>query len=132
TEWVKKDQERRRSEEAKRLAREASEIAKILNDDFREYQDELARASRSSGGDLGPLKVLRGEPGPGEVLPGEGEDPTEFQQAHGIREGEGTRNEGERPGDAPGEGPNLTAGTATGSEQTPTGTQRRLRGGFAV
>lgn len=132
TDWVKKDQERRRGEEAKRLAREASEIAKILNDDFREYQDELARASRSSGGDLGPLKVLRGEPGPGEVLPGEGDQPTEFHAGHATKGGDTPHLPGDRDGDVAGGGPNLIPGASTGSEQTPQGTQRRPRGGFQV
>ncbi|HUE85097.1 MAG TPA: ATP-binding protein [Vicinamibacterales bacterium] len=133
TDWVRKDQERRRTEEAKRLRREAEEIAKILNDDFREYQEELARAKRSAGGDLGPLKALKGDPGPGEVLPDEGTEPSAYEAAHGPREGDGPDSDGEKLGDIPGGGPGLAPGASTGSEQrTTSGPQPRPRGGFSL
>ncbi|MEX1046383.1 MAG: ATP-binding protein [Actinomycetota bacterium] len=55
-ELVEADKERRRSEEAKRLQEQASEIARVLNEDFEDYRRRLAKvkAIAGSGPDFQP------------------------------------------------------------------------------
>lgn len=94
-ELVEKDRQRRASEEAKKLARQASDIARIINEDFAAFRQKLQRVkakshgasdvmavdqSRESGddlifGDLEPAEVISDVGGPG----------------HGSGEGSGTQ-----------------------------------------
>lgn len=53
---VARERERARTEEAKRLEKQASRIAEILSTDFADYQKKVARAQRASRGrDTGPM-----------------------------------------------------------------------------
>ena len=128
---VERERERRRTAEAKRLSRDAEEIAKLLNQDFDAWRAEFKRAAGRLGGDLGNV-VGVGE-GDDEVLPGGGNLASPFV-ATGPERGDGRRGEGpgqdgpvERPGGglAPGDG---TGGPAGGDGARP----RRRAGGFAI
>jgi hypothetical protein len=55
---VQREKERARTEEAKRLEKQASRIADILSSDFADYQKKVARAQAASRGkDVGPRYV---------------------------------------------------------------------------
>jgi hypothetical protein len=87
-ELVEKDKKRKESEEARRLAKEASQIAKILNEDFYDFRLKLARIkSKAYGGsdtqdssEVGPkeTELILGSEINGEIVsntggPGHGE-----------------------------------------------------------
>jgi len=59
---AKEEKERRKSEDAKKLAREANEISKVINDDFDEFRNRIAKAQAIAGKGLDPKagKVLQG------------------------------------------------------------------------
>jgi hypothetical protein len=67
---VKEEKERRESEEAKRLEQEASEIAKVLNEDFDAFRRRLQRvkAQSGTGADLAP--AASGAEGDDFLVPG--------------------------------------------------------------
>lgn len=128
---VERERERRRSAEAKRLSREAEEIANLLNQDFDAWRAEFKRAAGRLGRDLGNV-VGVGE-GDDEILPGGGEESSPFVMT-GPDPGDGRRGIGpgrdgsvERPGGglAPGDGSGEASG---GSGDRP----RRRAGGFAI
>ena len=57
-ELLKDERERKASEEAKKLDRQAESIAKVINEDFQEFRLRLAKAKAKAGGgfDTGPEK----------------------------------------------------------------------------
>ena len=51
-ELVAQEQKRKASEDARRLARQANEIAKVINEDFSEFRQRVAKArAKARGGD---------------------------------------------------------------------------------
>ncbi len=73
------EKQRRATEEARRLAQHASRIADIINEDFQDYRERVAKArARAAGGfDLRPATTLHdGEPAllPGDELPAREQD----------------------------------------------------------
>ena len=128
---VERERERRRSAEAKRLRREADEIATLLNKDFDEWRQEFKRATGRLGRDLGTMTNL-GDEG-SEILPGEGDKPSPFVMT-GPEHGDGKRGQGPgRDGDVERPGSGLKAGEGLGSAEGSTGTDRRRRsGGFSI
>lgn len=76
---VNQEREKRKTEEAKNLAKEAQKIAEILNDDFAQQEMELElaqRVSRRSGG-KSVNEILDEQ---GELWPGNGSIPTPWEQ----------------------------------------------------
>lgn len=49
-ELIKKDKERKLSDEAKRFAKQAEAIAQIINEDFNDFRERVAKAKAKSGG----------------------------------------------------------------------------------
>ena len=62
-ELVAQEQKRKASEDARRLARQADEIAKVINEDFSEFRQRVAkaRAKARGGDDLGQHEPSGGE-----------------------------------------------------------------------
>lgn len=128
------EREQRKSEDAKKLAREAERIGKVLNDDFRELQRELAKIQGAQsrlpahGSTLVPVDTIGAMTTPedpeGVVLPGGGELPTDWQQA-GPQPGDGRRGSTGAPGDVPRPGIDLLPGDQPGTHhETPARARR--------
>ena len=134
-ELAERDRERRRSEEAKRLDREARELARILNDDFVAFQHQLARARRSGGTDLLPEIGDVTQDESGIAIPTDsGEETTPWQTA-GPPFGDGVRGvTPPGPGEEPREGTGLIPGDSPGERHVPSerGQRRISRGGFSI
>jgi hypothetical protein len=64
-ELVEEDKERRRTEESRRLERQASDIARVLNEDFEDYRRRLAKVRAITG------KGTDFRPGAEEAVPGD-------------------------------------------------------------
>lgn len=94
---VERDKQRRATEEAKRLAKEAAEIAKIINDDFDAFRQRVAKAkaAASGGADLRIAPAGGGQNDedliPGSSIPGEVVSPTGGPGAKGTEGGGGVR-----------------------------------------
>ena len=114
-ELVEEEKERRRSEQARKLEREAKRIAKILNEDFAQQELELenARRLRNKRG-LDP--VVENSSKNGEVTPGGGDIPSEYQEA-GNPHGNGSRGSETGEGDTPRPGPSLIDGNEPGTKK---------------
>jgi hypothetical protein len=130
---VAQEKARRQSEQSRRLQKEASKIAAILNDDFRKLQIDLERARRVVSRS-GNVNATDAPSETGELLPGDGKDPTGLQRT-GQPHGEGTR--GENPpgsGDEPREGPDLIPGSEKGSNKRsePSAERKPRRGIFNI
>jgi len=122
--------EKRRSDQAKRLRKEAKRISDILNDDFVEQELKLERARRAS--DRAGAMAIADTPGDDGVLPGEGEIPTNVQQA-GNEHGEGNGGSEAGEGETPRPGPSLIEGEDKGRKTgQKEGKQRRRRGIFSL
>ncbi len=87
-ELIKKERERKASEEAKKLARHAESIAEIINNDFQDFRMRLAKAKAKSGAgfDSGPSldetgtapeDLLYGTQEPAEIIPSNGDPRTQ-------------------------------------------------------
>jgi len=122
---VKKERERRRSEMAKRLAKEAERISSILNEDFAQQEMELEltrRVSKRSGG-KSVSEILDEQ---GELWPGDGDEPTPWEQT-GAPHGTGTRGALAGAGDTPRPGPTARPGSEPGAMKSTTEGQRKRR-----
>lgn len=132
-ELVRQDDARRASEEARRLQREASLIAEMINQDFQEFSDRIARvqARRGSGKDLRPL-LSSAESQYVELVPGGDTPVSEEPFLGGLGRGngrsigsDGLPNRGRilKPEDT---------GDPRGKTIGATGPSKRMRGGFDV
>lgn len=127
---VQEAEDKRRSEQAKRLRREAKRIQDILNDDFVEQELKLERSQRAT--DRAGVRAVADAPGDDGLLPGEGEIPTDKQQA-GNEHGEGNGGSEVGEGETPRPGPSLIEGEDKGQKTGQTeGKQRRRRGVFSL
>jgi hypothetical protein len=127
---VEREKARRQSEQARRLEKEAAKIAALLNEDFWKLQIDFERARRvaSRTGAVGAEDITVEA---GELLPGDGIEPTEWRLAghpHGGGK-EGRKPVG--PGDEPREGPSLILGNEPGSrKKSERGSERKPRAGI--
>jgi hypothetical protein len=118
------DRERRKTDEAKKLSREAARIDKLLNDDFQQLQRQLKKI-RKDQGELGltsaTIDTIGRPTSPadpdGHILPGEGEQATDFDQA-GPPHGDGHRGLEGSDGDEPRPGSGLLPGNQSGGPHT--------------
>ena len=123
-------EEKRRSDQAKRLRKEAKRISDILNDDFVEQELKLERARRAT--DRAGAMAVEDTSGNDGVLPGEGDIPTNLQQA-GNEHGEGNGGSEAGEGETPRPGPSLIEGEDKGTRAgQKEGKQRRRRGIFSL
>ncbi len=127
------ERQRRNTEEARRLAQEADKIAQVINDDFTEFRDKLARMRARAGGGLDQRSSLfRSDDGVEGLVSGS-EVPAVPVEPDGLQGRDGTGHAGEEPNDV---APRLTKG---GPEDRREGEaaklqqkQGRPRGGFSV
>jgi hypothetical protein len=128
---VEKDRERRKSEEAKQLAKEAQRIAEILNEDFQQQEMELqlARQVARRSGDINVSEVLSEE---GQLTPGGGTTASPWQET-GAPHGNGKRSTLAGDGDFPRPRPNLRTGNEQGSpKDVSQGKEKKRRGIFSI
>jgi hypothetical protein len=122
---VQEERERRKTEQAKKLEQEAQRMADILNEDFKNLMIDLEVSRRISG--KSKSKTDDSNSTQGTILPGEGDQGSEWQQS-GQPHGNGHK--GKNPpgeGDIPREGPSLKPGESKGSpkESSDSGNKRR-------
>lgn len=125
------ERERRKSEVAKQLAKEAQKIADVLNEDFAQLEMELElarRVSKRSGGRT-VSEILDEQ---GELWPGDGNEPTPWEQTgqpHGTGNGGNLAGEG----DTPRAGPTARSGDEPGAKKsTIPGQRKRRRAVFSI
>lgn len=122
---VKEEREKRKTEQARKLAQEAQRMADILNEDFKNFMFDLEVSRRVTGktkSKINEFVALQGE-----ILPGGGDQDSAWQQS-GQPHGNGGR--GKNPpgeGEIPREGPNLIPGDSKGTqkESIESGSKRR-------
>lgn len=120
------ERERRKTEEARRLAKEADRVGRVLNEDFRELQRQLDKIKVDqqrlpAGGSTEGAETAIGPPTTADdpeaaVLPGGGDLPTELQQA-GPPVGSGSRGAEGAPGEVPRPGGGILAGEQPGTHR---------------
>jgi hypothetical protein len=122
-ELVRREQERRRSDVAKQLEREAARIADVINDDFAQQEMELElrrRVARRSGAQQ-TGEILDEQ---GQLIPGDGEQETPWEQTAHPHGTSGHRGSLAGPGDEARPGPTMRPGEESGS---PKGLQPGMR-----
>jgi hypothetical protein len=128
---VRRERERRKSEMAKQLAKEAERISNILNEDFaqQEMELELTRRVSKRSGDKSVSEILDEQ---GELWPGDGDEPTPWEQT-GTPHGQGTRADLAGEGDAPRPGPTARPGHESGARKATTqGWRKRRQAVFSI
>jgi hypothetical protein len=128
---VKKERERRKSEMAKQLAKDAERISDILNEDFAQQEMELEltrRVAKRSGG-KSVSEILDEQ---GELWPGDGGEPTPWEQT-GTPHGKGTQGDLVGGGDVTRPGPTARPGEEAGArKRTVEGRRKRRRAVFSI
>lgn len=123
--------ERRQSEEAKKLEQHARDIARVLNDDFRDAIAELEQLRQIAGRKRRTVAASdQGET----VLPGDGDKQSIFDET-GPAHGDGRRGKSPSPpGDQIRPGPGLAPGASPGSSGSITNQsgRRRSQGLFSL
>lgn len=135
-ELVREEKAHRAREETKKLDREAHKIAEIINRDFQDFSDRLARvkANSGTGHDLGKPAGPAGQDDSQDMIPGGESNAVEDIRLGGSNGGGGGRGQG-----GPG-GPTETRRTLRPNEHGKPegqvtgvpGSFKRPRGGFAV
>jgi len=105
-EIMEMEKERRATEEAKRLEKQATIIEKLLNADFKSLELELERIRRKA-------KALNESEGVQDIVPGEGDIETRYQLG-GPEHGDGKRGEEAGIGEEERPGSSLIPGEETG------------------
>lgn len=127
---VEAERQRRQSEEAKQLEKEAARIAELINEDLEKIRMELEIAKRIAARQ-GKVQVTPSGSN-SDPLPGDGKEPTVWQQA-GAQYGNGSRGETPSSGNTPRPGASLIPGSQTGSPKSgEPGSQRRRKGLFSI
>ena len=130
-ELVERAREKRNSEIAQQLTKEAQRIANVLNEDLAEQELELEltqKVSRRSGGRS--INEILDEKG--ELWPGGGDQPTLWQDT-GQPHGKGRRGNVAGPGEADRPGPTARPGDAPGAPKgISDGQMKRRRGAFSI
>ena len=132
-ELVRRQRQREKSAEAQELAKTASDIADLLNEDFKEFQDQLRAAqSVARGTNTGSrsLSPLGGSDTDSSLVEG-GEEPAEFPDTRPHNEGTGRDGDG-LPPQLPVPVVPTPGGRTTGRPSGGTERKRSPRGGFTV
>jgi len=122
---VQDERERRKTEQAKKLEQEAQRMADILNEDFKNLMIDLEVSRRITG--KSKSKIDESVSGQGTILPGNGDQISEWQQS-GQPHGNGRKGKNSpEEGDLPREGSSLIPGVSQGSpkESRDSGSKRR-------
>jgi Histidine kinase-, DNA gyrase B-, and HSP90-like ATPase len=134
-ELVVQERERKASEDAKRLAKQADEIAKVINDDFFDFRKRVAvtRAKSGVGDDVATEQPTGSEPGDDFIFgtkdPAEIVDPVGQTGVQGDDGSDGVEPRQLNPEVQPGPNDAPKRGRAVGRNNA---VQRRPRGGFSV
>ncbi|MYD11844.1 MAG: hypothetical protein F4X02_17585 [Chloroflexi bacterium] len=130
-ELVKEENQRRKSEQARKLEKEAERIARILNEDFAQQEMELekARRARNLAGHMSVDDLPGGEDG---LSPGNGDIPGSTQES-GNEHGDGNGGENVSEGETPRPGPSLMEGSDSSSQKSLyEGRRKRRRAVFSL
>ena len=125
---IEEEKERRKTEQAKKLEREAQRMADILNEDFKNLMMDLEVSRRITGKSRSKVTELNSLQGA--ILPGDGDQISEWQQT-GQPHGHGHR--GENPlgeGDFLREGPSLRPGESRGAQKESSDSGSKHRSGL--
>jgi hypothetical protein len=131
-ELVERDKKRKASEESQRLAAEASEIARFINEDFDSFRDKVSKIRAKAPGkvDLAVAESSNLAPGSdllfGTEVPAEVTSPVGGVGAQGGEGGDGIEPRLLMPQVEPG------SGEKRGRRASPDSPRQRLRGGFNV
>jgi hypothetical protein len=130
---VQADRERRAGEEARKLRQQASEIARMINEDFEEFRRRVAKSRAQVGGGSDVFRVEPGASDDGSGLAAGDEEPgvaaiDQQKQRGQVAEGRPTRGE-ERPTVPPELSSEQRRGRSAGSGGDG---KRRSAGGFDV
>ena len=127
------ERKRRASAEAKRLGKQAAEIAKVINDDFRDFRERVAKARAKAAGGSDPYPtpadgsdqddLIYGAELPAEEVPAPGDS--------GSQGGAGG-SDAETPEPTPQVVPGTSDSEKKGQRAGGTDSRRRPRGGFQV
>jgi hypothetical protein len=131
-ELVEHEKKRRASEEAQRLASEASEIARFINEDFTSFRDKISKIRAKAPGkvDLAAAESTDSTPGQdlnfGDEVPAVVTSPTGGVGAYGDQGGGGGEPRSLLPQVEP------APGEKRGRQGSPKSPQQKPRGGFNV
>jgi DNA-binding protein H-NS len=130
-ELVEKERKRRELAATKQLEKEADKIAKILNDDFahQELELELKRKVTKRSGGKSVSEMLDNA---GELWPGGGDEPTQWEQT-GAPHGSGKIGDETGEGEEPRPGPTLRPGHEPGTrKETKKGSGKKRKSVFSI
>jgi Histidine kinase-, DNA gyrase B-, and HSP90-like ATPase len=133
-ELINEEKKHKASEEARKLAEQADEIAKVINDDFNAFRQQVAKARAKASGGLDANVTKAGGDAEDDDLIFGTEVPAEiFSECGGVGHGNGHGGGGTTP---PNNAPVVTNGLETsekrGRAAGGTGKERRSSGGFRV
>lgn len=134
---VKEEKDRRKSEDAKKLAQEANEISKVINEDFEDFRIRIAKAQAIAGKGLDPKasKTNKGD-SPADILDIGGELPADILDEEGSAGRKGDTPHDTNPTSEPPDlGPKLAPNPDSPNEigqQSNTSDKSKRRGGFNV
>lgn len=126
---IEEENKRKKTEEAKKLIKEAEKIASILNDDFNKLLEDFELAKEFSI-KRGRTKLSSDPSSIYTLMPGDGDEPTGLQTA-GQPHGEGKM--GESPpgsGDEPHSGPDIIEGDQKGKKKSASSKGKRTKRGI--
>jgi len=97
---AEEDRKRRSEEAMRRLAKQAADIARVINEDFNAFRQQVARVRAKSLGAVDAYRSAPGDNGEGDDLLFGDDVPAEVISEHGeIGRGNGTRGDGNEPPD---------------------------------
>ena len=130
-ELIEREKQHRKSEEAKQLAKEAEQIASILNDDFQSIEMDFQLAQQIAKRS-GNNSIAGANDSDGHLMPGEGDIPTNMQQA-GSEHGNGKRGAIGAPSDEPRPGLGVTSGNELGRRvNIDNGNRKKVKSVFSI
>lgn len=126
------ERKRRASAEARRLGKQAAEIAKVINEDFQDFRERVAKARAKAAGGSDPYHTPAGSD-QDDLIYG-AELPAEEVSVPGDSGSQGGSGNGdaETPEPTPQVVPGTTDSEKKGQRAGSTGNRRRPRGGFQV
>ena len=136
-ELVKEAKERQKDEDAKRLAQEANEISKVINDDFEDFRHRIARAQALAGKGIDPKASMTNKGKSTDILNVGGDLPADIIDDEGGagRNGDSPHNPPSPSPEPPDMGPQLKPNEKSdqniGRPSEPSEKPKR-RGGFNV
>lgn len=133
-ELLKAERKRKASEEAKKLAKQAEEIAQVINDDFQDFRQRLARAKAKTGSgfDHGPKTIEKGSD-PDDLIFGSDEPAEVIEPTGDLGSKGGVRAGGEKPRSLnPHVSPASPGASKLGRPGGGKGRRPNTRGGFRV